>query len=76
MIESVKIIAIACMISIVCAFGMSTVAESNARVAAAELVLKHHNDVQQQFFYEREAMKEYVGKAIDRSLSRPPTESP
>ncbi|WP_070092794.1 hypothetical protein [Pseudomonas monteilii] len=76
MISNIKAIIIACTISIATAFSLASSAEYNARLAAAELVLKHHNDVQRQFSYERETMKEHVSKAIDRSLSRLPTESP
>lgn len=68
MIKELKTIAIVCLIWLVCALGLASTVENNARLAAAELVLKHRNDVVQQFSYEREAMKEYVAKAIDRKI--------
>lgn len=67
MIKDIKAIAIACTLSISSAFWIASVAEDNARLAAADLVLKHRNDVQKQFSLEREEMKEYVSKAIDRN---------
>jgi len=71
-ISSIKWIIIACTISIACAFCLASAVENNARLAAADLVLQHRNDVVRQFADEREAMKEYVGKAVDRRASHLP----
>lgn len=79
----IKAVAIACTLEILATVGLfayvyersnhearffAAVAESNARMAAAELVLHHRNDVQQQFADERESMKMYVDRAIERKI--------
>lgn len=76
-------VVIACTLEIVATLGMSAyiyertnhearffaaVAENNARMAAAELVLKHRNDVQQQFSDEREQMKLYVDRTVENKI--------
>ncbi|ANJ57434.1 hypothetical protein PMA3_20635 [Pseudomonas silesiensis] len=48
----------------------AAVAESNARMAAAELVLHHRNEVQQQFADERESMKSYVDRTVERAVHK------
>ncbi|WP_085691002.1 MULTISPECIES: hypothetical protein [unclassified Pseudomonas] len=67
MIKDIKAIAIACTISICSALWFASAAENDARLAAAHLVLEHRNDVQVQFSHEREAMKGYISKAMDRN---------
>ena len=67
MISNIKAIIIACSISIISAYYLASSAESNSRLAAANLVLKQNNSMQQQFYGERESMKEYVSKLIDRN---------
>ena len=79
----VQALVVATVIQIISMFGMSvymfslaaeqamsyaTVAESNARVTAAEMVLQHRNDVQRQFEYERIEMKSYVDNAVQREV--------
>ena len=80
----IKAVVIACTLEILATVGLfayvyersnhearffAAVAESNARMAAAELVLYHRNDVQQQFADEREQMKLYVDKTVEREVS-------
>lgn len=48
----------------------AAVAENNARMAAAELVLHHRNEVQQQFADERESMKSYVDRTFERAVHK------
>jgi phosphoribosylcarboxyaminoimidazole (NCAIR) mutase len=67
MISNFNALLIACTISITSAFCLASSAEYNARLAAADLVLKQNNTMQQQFYNERESMKEYVSKLIDRN---------
>lgn len=67
MISNIKAIIIACSISIISAYCLASSAEYSARLATADLVLKQNNSMQQQFYDERESMKEYVSKLIDRN---------
>ena len=81
----IRATAVACCLQIMACMGMSAyiysslnheaqffanVAESNARLAAAEMVLQHRNDVQRQFAYERNDMKSYVDRAVEREVSK------
>lgn len=81
----IKAVVIACCLQMIATLGMSAyiynlssheakffsdMAENNAKLAAAELVLVHRNDVQRQFSEEREHMKLYVDQTVDRKVSQ------
>jgi hypothetical protein len=79
----IKVVMFACLLQIIAVLSLSiyiydrnsheakylaAVAENNARLAAAELVLEHRTDVQVQFSLERQSMKEYVDQKVKRAL--------
>lgn len=81
----IRAVVIACSLEIIATVGLfsyvyersnheakffAAVAESNARMAAAELVLHHRNEVQQQFADEREQMKLYVDKTVELRINQ------
>jgi len=83
--QIVKAVVIACTLEIVATLGMSVyiydrsnheakffaaVAENNARLAAAELVLSHRNDVLVQFALERQSMESYVDRTVERKITQ------
>ncbi|CAG8865291.1 hypothetical protein PS627_01201 [Pseudomonas fluorescens] len=76
MIGNIKAIAIACTISIASAFCFASSAEYDAKLAAVDLVLKQSNEMRQQFYDERESMKEYMFKLLQREASRRSAEIP
>jgi hypothetical protein len=79
----IKAVVVACTLEILATVGLfayvyersnhearffAAVAESNARMAAAELVQHHRSEVQQQFSEERDAMKLYVDRTVERKI--------
>lgn len=48
----------------------SRMAELSANAYAAELVFNHRNDVQKQFSFEREDMKQYVEATVSRRINQ------
>ncbi|WP_095148046.1 hypothetical protein [Pseudomonas sp. Irchel s3a18] len=81
----IKAVVAACIIQVVAMLTMSAyvydrsshearffaaIAENNARLSATALVLEHRTEVQQQFSQEREQMKEYVDRTVNRKLSQ------
>lgn len=76
MISLMRAIVIAYIISIATSMGVVYTAEHNARLVAAELLLQHRNDAQEQFYEEREAMSENITRAINRKVGRAALERP
>jgi len=69
----IQAMVICTVMQIIAMFGMSAYiydrSTEQAKLYAAELVLHHRNDVQQQFADEREQMKLYVDKTVEREVS-------
>lgn len=83
--STIRAVVAACVMQMVASLSMSAyiydrsnheakffaaMAENNAKLAAASLVLVHRNDVQLQFALEREQMKAYVDRAVERKVSQ------
>lgn len=70
----VQALVVCTTIQIIAMFGMGALiydrSTEHAKYFAAELVLQHRNEVQQQFSTERESLKQYVDRAIERAASQ------
>jgi len=70
----IQAMVICTVMQIIAMFGMSAYiydrSTEQAKLYAAELVLHHRNDVQQQLSDERSQMKLYVDKTVEREVSK------
>lgn len=71
----VRALVVTTVIQIISMFGMTMYMSDRvidqAKLYSAELVLKARNDTQMQFSMERESLKQYVDRAIERKISHP-----
>lgn len=70
----VRALVVTTVIQIISMFGMTMYMSDRvidqAKLYSAELVLKARNDTQMQFSIERESLKQYVDRAIERKISQ------